>query len=128
MDARRKDHENLNSSVVAETMKLLANSSYDHQVIDRSRHSVTKYLRDGKTHAVNNRKMFKKLDLVTKRLQPEKNFKRHFDLVSKQNCIHLNFNSVFDSQNVRLFGTPAKRTAQLVLILFCKNNPCCVVD
>ena len=43
-DARRQVDENPNSSVVAETMKLLANSSYGYQIMDRSRHTVTKYL------------------------------------------------------------------------------------
>ena len=41
VDARRKGDENPNSSVVAETMKLLANSSYSYQIMDRSRHAVT---------------------------------------------------------------------------------------
>ena len=36
VDARRKGDENPNSSVVAETMKLLANSSYGYQIMDRS--------------------------------------------------------------------------------------------
>ena len=31
-------------------MKLLANSSYGYQFVDHSRHNVTKYLGDGKTH------------------------------------------------------------------------------
>ena len=48
VDARRKGDENPNSSVVAETMKLLANSSYGYQIMDRSRHTVTKYLSDEK--------------------------------------------------------------------------------
>ena len=51
MDARKKGDENPNSSVVAETMKLLANSSYGYQIIDRSRHTVTRYLTDEKAHA-----------------------------------------------------------------------------
>ena len=62
MDARRKSDENPNSSVVAETMKLLANSSYGYQIADRSQHTVTKYLTDKKRHAANNSKFFKKLD------------------------------------------------------------------
>ena len=44
VDARRKGDENPHSSVVAETMKLLANSSYGYQIMDRSRHTITKYL------------------------------------------------------------------------------------
>ena len=62
VDARRKGDENPNSNVVAETMKLLANSSYGYQIMDQSRHTVTKYLSDEKTHAATNIKLFKKLD------------------------------------------------------------------
>ena len=40
--ARRERDENPNSSVVAGTMKLLANSFYGYQIMDRSRHTVTK--------------------------------------------------------------------------------------
>ena len=62
VDARRKSDENPNSSVVAETMELLTNSSYGYQNMDRSRHSVTKYLSDKKLHAAINSKLFKRLD------------------------------------------------------------------
>ena len=62
VDARRKGYENPNSSVVAETMKLLDNSSYGYRIVDRSRHTVTKYLSDEKTHAAINSKLFKRLD------------------------------------------------------------------
>ena len=68
VDARRQGDENPNSSVVAETMKLLANSSYGYQIMDRSRHTVTKYLSDEKTHAAINSKLFKKLDHVNNSL------------------------------------------------------------
>ena len=49
-------------------MKLLANSSYGYQIMDRSRHTVTKYLSDEKTHAAINSKKFKKLDHVNNSL------------------------------------------------------------
>ena len=62
VDARRQSDENSNSSVVAKTRKLLANSSYGCQIMNRSRHTVTKYLSDENTHAANNSKLFKKLD------------------------------------------------------------------
>ena len=68
VDARRQGDENPNSSVVAETMKFLVNSSYDYQIMDRSRHTVTKYLNDEKTHAAINSKLFKKLDHVNNSL------------------------------------------------------------
>ena len=68
MDARRQLDENPNSSVVAETLKLLANSSYGYQIMDRSRHTVAKYLIDEKTHAAINSKLFKKLDHVNNSL------------------------------------------------------------
>ena len=62
VDAGRQGGENPNSSVVAETIKPLANSFYGYQVMDRSRHTVTKYLSDEKAHAVINSKLFKRLD------------------------------------------------------------------
>ena len=68
VDARRKGDKNSNSSVVAETMKLLANSSYGYQIMDRSRLTVTKYLTDEKTHAAIESKLSKKLDHVNNSL------------------------------------------------------------
>ena len=68
MDARRQGDENPNSSVVADTMKLLANSSYGYQILDRSRHRVTKYLTDEKTHSAINSKIFKRFNHITDRL------------------------------------------------------------
>ena len=62
VNARRQGDEYPNSSVVAETMKLLATSSYVYQIMDRGQHTVTKYLSDEKTHAAINSKLFKKLD------------------------------------------------------------------
>ena len=50
VDARREGDENPLSGVVAETMKLLGNSSYGYQIMDRSKHTITKYLNDEKTH------------------------------------------------------------------------------
>ena len=64
VDARRKGDQNPNLSAVAETMKLLANSSYGYQIMDRSRHTVTRHLTDKKTHAASYNKLFKKLDHV----------------------------------------------------------------
>ena len=43
---------------------MLANSSYGYQIIDRSRHTVTKYLSDEKTHGAINTKFFKRLDHI----------------------------------------------------------------
>ena len=68
VDARRQGKENPNSSVVAETMKLLAKSSDRYQIKHRSWHIVTKYLTDEKTHAAINSKLFKKLDHVNNSL------------------------------------------------------------
>ena len=48
VDARRQKDKNPNSSVVVETMKLLAISSYGYQNMDRNRHTVTKYVTDEK--------------------------------------------------------------------------------
>ena len=57
----------MQSSVVAETMKLSANSSYGYQIMDRSRHTVTKYLTD-KKHMRPFLVNFKKLDHVNNSL------------------------------------------------------------
>ena len=43
-------------------MKLLANSSYGYQIMDRSQHTVTKYLSDEKMHAAINSKLLKRID------------------------------------------------------------------
>ena len=68
LDARRERDENPNSSVVAETMKLLANSSYGYQFMDRSRHTVRKYLNDEKTHGAVNTNLLNRLDYINDRL------------------------------------------------------------
>ena len=68
VDARRQRDENPNSSVVAETMKLLANSSYGYKIMDRSRHTVTTYLTDEKAHSAINSKIFKRLNHITDQL------------------------------------------------------------
>ena len=68
VNARREGDENPNSSVVAETMKLLANSSYGNQIMDRSRHTVTNYLNNEKTHGAINTKLFKRLDHINGQL------------------------------------------------------------
>ena len=48
VDARREGDRNKNSTVVAETMKLIGNSSYGYQIMDRSRHTNTKYVKGRK--------------------------------------------------------------------------------
>ena len=68
VNARREGDDNPNSSLVAETMKLLANSSYGYQIMDRSRHTVTKYLSDEKTHRAITNNMYKRLDYINDRL------------------------------------------------------------
>ena len=45
--------------VLLQKLKKLANSSYGYQIVDRSRHSVTKYTNKEKIHAAFNNKMFK---------------------------------------------------------------------
>ena len=68
VDARRQGEENSNSSIVVETMKLLANSSYGYQIMGRSRHTVTKYLTHEKTHSGINSKFFKRPNHITDQL------------------------------------------------------------
>ena len=72
VDARRVGDENpLSSGVVAETMKLLGNSSYGYQIIDRSKHTITKYLNNEKTQKAINEPLFKRLNTVEKDLYEE---------------------------------------------------------
>ena len=68
VSSRREGDENPNSSVVAETMKLLANSSYGYHFMDRRRHTVTIYLSDEKTNGTINTKSFKRLDHINDQL------------------------------------------------------------
>ena len=68
VDARREGDGNPLSGVVAETMKLLGNSSNGYQIRDRSRHTITKYLNDEKTHKATNEPLFKRLNTVEKDL------------------------------------------------------------
>ena len=68
VDARRAGDENPLSGVVAETMKLLESSSYCYQTIDRSKHTMTKYLGDEKTHKAINNQIFKRLNIVAEDL------------------------------------------------------------
>ena len=49
-------------------MKLLSNSSYGYQIMDRSRHTVTKYLSDVKTHGAINTKLLQRLDFINDQL------------------------------------------------------------
>ena len=62
VNARREGDENPNSSVVTETRKLPANSSYGYQIVDRSGHFVTKYLSNEATHGAIHTKCFERLD------------------------------------------------------------------
>ena len=66
--ARRQGDENPNSSVVAETKKLQANSSYGYQIMDCSRHTVKKYLTDENNHSAKKSKMFKRLNHINDQL------------------------------------------------------------
>ena len=53
---------------MAESMKFLAKSSYGYQIMDRSRHTVTKYSNDEKTHSAIIIKLFKLLEFTTDQL------------------------------------------------------------
>ena len=48
VNASREGDENLNSSVVAQRMKLLANKAYGYQIMDRSQHTVKNCFSDKK--------------------------------------------------------------------------------
>ena len=68
VDARREGDENPLSGVVAEQKTLLGDSSYGYQIMDRPRHTITKYLNDEQTHKAINESLFKRLNTVEKDL------------------------------------------------------------
>ena len=49
-------------------MQLLANSSYGYQIMDRSRHTVTRYLNDEKTHSAISSKKFRRPNHIANQL------------------------------------------------------------
>ena len=61
VDARRAADESPQSSVVAETMKLLGHSFYGYQIMYRSRYTEINYLIVEKTNKAVNGKLFKRL-------------------------------------------------------------------
>ena len=68
VNARREGDENPKSSFVVKTMKVLVNGSYNYQLMDRSRHTVTNYLSDEKTQGAINTKLLKRLDHINDQL------------------------------------------------------------
>ena len=79
VNAQRHGDENPYSNVVAETRKFIANSSYPYQIMDRSRHTVTKYLNDEKTHSAISNKLFKRLNFITDQLYEVELFKSELE-------------------------------------------------
>ena len=68
VNARREGDKNPNSNVVVETMKLLPNKSFGYHIMDRIRHTVTKFLSKEKTRGAINNKMFKRLGYINDQL------------------------------------------------------------
>ena len=64
---------------IAANMKLLTNSSYGYQIMDCSRHTVTKYLTDEETHSANNSKLFKRPNHITDQLYGIELFKSEIE-------------------------------------------------
>ena len=64
MEARQEKDKNTSSSKVAETMKLVGNSSYGCQIMDRSRHSKTQYVVGAVIDKLVNDRNFKNLNLL----------------------------------------------------------------
>ena len=62
VDARRERDRNKDTIVVAETMKLIGNSSYGYQIMDRSRHTTTKYVKGPQVDKFINNRFFKTLN------------------------------------------------------------------
>ena len=68
VDARREGDQNRESTVVAETMKLIGNSSYGYQIMDRSRHTNTKYVKGSQVDKFINNRFFKTMNELPSQL------------------------------------------------------------
>ena len=66
--ARREGDKNKNSTVIAETMKLIGNSAYGYQIMDRSRHSRTKYVLGTAVDKLINNRFFQKLNELPRQI------------------------------------------------------------
>ena len=64
VEARREGDKNTFSSVFAETMKLIGNSSYGYQFMDRSKHSKTQYVVGAEVDKLVNERNFKNLNVL----------------------------------------------------------------
>ena len=62
VDSRREIDQNIDSTVVAETMKLIGNSSYGYKIMDRSRHTSTKYAKGSQVDKFVNNRFFESLN------------------------------------------------------------------
>ena len=83
VDARRQGDENPKSNVVAEIMKLL----------DCSRHTVTKYLTDEKTHSALNTETFKRPNQITDHLYQVELVKREIEQENQSLLDFLSYNT-----------------------------------
>ena len=65
VDARRNGDTNPNSAVLAETMKLIGNSAYGRQIMDRSRHTKTVFSAENGVDRLINNKLFTNLNEIS---------------------------------------------------------------
>ena len=68
VDARREGDRNKDSTAVAETMKFIGNSSYGYQIMDRSRHTTTKYAKGPQVDKFINNRFFKTLNELPEKI------------------------------------------------------------
>jgi hypothetical protein len=78
VDARRAGDENTESAVQAETMKLLGNSSYGYQIMNRKKHKQVSYVEDINVHQRINKASFYSCNEISSNL---------FEIVSTKNTI-----------------------------------------
>ena len=132
VDARSQGDENPHSSVVAETMKLLANGSCGYRIVNRSRHTLTKYSNDEKTHAANNNKLFKDVnhlnnslydvELAKSQIEHKKLIMIGFFILqcAKNQLLQLDYNFFTQSCDLNKFEELEKATD--CLCLFCREG------
>ena len=108
VNGRRRGDGKQWCSVVAETLIMLAKKSYGYQIMDRSWHSVTKYLNDESTHAATTIKLFERLAHIKDQLFEIELVK--FEFEQKEPVFVGTFNLQYDNL----------RNYELVFNFFCK--------
>ena len=133
VDARREGDEKPDSKVFAEAKKLLGNSLYGYQIVDRSQHTETLYLNDENTHKAINNRLFRRLNSVSTDIHEVELVKSTFEhretiivgffifQYAKPRMLELSYNSFDKFCDVQKFEEVEMDTDSLYLALAHEN-------